>query len=537
MRRRRRVWRSLALSSAVAACVPMLGSPAASAPPKPGPDVHVAGIGLDGPVGAPRTNPIPHLVRVGSHERAAPSSSAGTIAPRPLAPIVVPPVFEGVDDKALVSPADPTGALGVTNHVAAVNVHMASFARDGTELFAPKRLRTLDPALPGGIDDFDPRVVYDPYPHGGQHFFLLSFASATVSKSFLSIVVIPEGAEDDPSQAGWCTLHLAGDQVEGNGNLLADYPQIGFSAGRVTLTTNQFDIRSLRFRYVQIVSIRKADLYDCAVDPVPIKVFSGRTTRDPDGSHAFTIMPAISVGGDPMAQYLTSIDFNGVSGKLILWRLKFTNGVGKLKAAQVAASAMAYPPFGLQCEGSAGDQNTWWDTGDLRITSALWDADLGRLYTATSVRRNLGGGASESVIKWWEVNPATSLGDSDVTRGGVVGTPGRYAAWPSVATDASGNLWVNYARAGTAGVDECLSAYAAVVHPGTTTASQIAVQLGEDRYNYAVGDIERWGDYTSISRDPVDGTTVAAYGAIAQSDGSGTSTIRWQQVIGTLQDV
>jgi hypothetical protein len=96
---------------------------------------------------------------------------------------------------------------------------------------------------------------------------------------------------------------------------------------------------------------------------------------------------------------------------------------------------------------------------------------------------------------------------------------------------------VNYARAGIAGTDECLSAYAAVVHPGSSAASELAIQLGDDRYNYAIGGVERWGDYTSIVRDPVDGTTVAAYGTVARSDGSGTSTIEWQQVIGTLQDV
>ena len=64
--------------------------------------------------------------------------------------------------------------------------------------------------------------MYDPY----DGVFLLAFASASASQSFLSIVVIPEGTEDDETQDGWCTLHLSGDQVSGNGKQLADYPSL-----------------------------------------------------------------------------------------------------------------------------------------------------------------------------------------------------------------------------------------------------------------------------------------------------------------------
>ena len=67
------------------------------------------------------------------------------------------------------------------------------------------------------------------------------------------------------------------------------------------------------------------------------------------------------------------------------------------------------------------------------------------------------------MIRWWEVDPASRLGDSDVTRKGSVGAAGRDAAWPSIATDGDGKVWVNYARAGAA---ECLSAYAGVIQPG-----------------------------------------------------------------------
>jgi hypothetical protein len=511
----------------------VVATPAGSTPGSGSPQVHVAGIDRGGLAGGPREGSVPRLVRAGSDLRTDAGTSGGA-APRrggARAPSVIGPTFDGVPDTQVVSPGDPTGALGVTDHLAAVNVRMAFYDRLGVELFSPKRLRTLDPALPGSADDFDPKVVYDPY---NQH-FLLAFASATNTQSFLSVVVIPEGSEAD--QDAWCTLHMSGDQVSGDGKQFADYPMLGITANRVTLTTNQFDYSAAPrvggFRYVQIVSMRKVQLYDCAIDPVPIKVFSRSQTRDPDGSRAFTIVPAISNGGAPAVQYMASIDLNGATGKVILWRLRAVNGTLRLDRTQVSRGPIDYPPWGRQC-GSTSSLNTKWDTGDLRLTSAFWDGDTGRLSTATAVWGNYGGGGAESVVRWWEIDPAATLGNSIVTRKGSVGASGRDAAWPSVATDADGKLWVNYASAGGA---ECLAAYAAVVQPGGRTVASILFHAGEARYEFDPG-VDRWGDYTAIARDPVDPTTMAAYGAYPIDDGvGGTPTRLWQQVITTLRDI
>ena len=527
--RRRLIW-------GLSAMLTMLAIPAAARSEDPvdgSPKVHVAGIGLGADPGGPRSTPVPRLVRGGSDLRAGPADSEGpgSWGGGIRAPIVVPPTFDGVPEIEEVSPGDPTGALGLNHHLAAVNVRMAFFTRAGVQLAPPRRLRALDGSLPVGVDDFDPKVVYDPYR---QH-FLLAFASASNATSFLSIVVIPEGSEADPND--WCVLHMSGDQVGGNGRQFADYPMIGFTQNRVTLTTNQFGYNNAPFiggfQYAQVVSLAKGPLYDCSVPTVPIKVFSGVQTRDPDGSRAFTIVPTVSFGGAPTTQFMTSMDFNGSTGKLILWRLKVMNGALRLTRASIAGGLMGLPPWGRQC-GNAPGLNSKWDTGDLRLTSSYWDGARGRLYTTTAIRGNIGGGAPESVVRWWEVDPVSRLVDSRVTRRGLVGAAGRDVAWPSIATDGNGKLWVNYARAGAA---QCLAAYAAVIPPGATGSASVLIQPGDRRYEFAPG-AERWGDYTAISRDPTDPATMAAYGAYPIDDGVGGSATRlWQQVIATLTDV
>ncbi len=528
---RRLTWGLAALVTVLAMPMRAHSETAAEGSPK----IHLAGIDrVPASGGGPRSTEVPRLVRAGSDLRSAAARSGGATSSDGggvLAPTVVPPTFDGVPDLATVSPGDPTGALGLTHHLAAVNVHMAFYDRAGVELDPPRRLRSLDRDLPNGVDDFDPKVVYDPYR---QH-FLLAFASASSTQSFLSVVVIPEGSEGVTDD--WCVLHMSGDLVGGNGKQLADYPMLGFTENRITLTTNQFDYSDAPFtggfQYVQVVSMRKAQLYDCSVPVVPIKVFSRTQTRDPDGSRAFTIVPTISTGGAPTTQYMTSIDFNGSTGKLILWRLKIVNGALKLSKVSLGGGGMDYPPFGRQC-GNASGRNSKWDTGDLRLTSSFFDAALGRLYTTTAIRGNIGGGTEESVVRWWEVDPASTLANSDVTRIGRVGAAGRDVAWPSIATDGDGKVWVNYARGGVA---ECLAAYAGVIQPGVTSASSVLIQAGFGRYEYGPG-LERWGDYTAISRDPLDPTTMAAYGAYPIDDGvGGTATERWQQVIATLTDV
>jgi hypothetical protein len=527
--RRRLTWGITALATALA--IPSTAH--SETPTDRSPGIHVAGIATAEASGGPRSTEVPRLARAGSDLRAIPAGS-GASAPRgagPLAPTILPTPFDGVDDRALVSPADPTGALGVTHHLAAVNVHMAFYDRAGVELDPPRRLRSLDDQLPAGVDDFDPKVFYDPYR---QHFVLV-FASASSTESFLSIVVIPEGSEG--VTADWCVLHMSGDQVKNNGKQLADYPTVGFTSDRVTLATNQFGYNNAplvgSFKYVQVVSFRKAQLYDCSVPVVPIKVFGGTQTKDPDGSPAFTIVPATSFGAAPTTQYMTSLDFNGSTGRLILWRLKAVNGVLKLTRVSLGGGPMAYPPWGRQC-GNASGLNTKWDTGDLRLTSSFWDGARGRLYTTTALASNVDGGPLESVIRWWEVDPASRLSDSVVSRRGTVGAAGRDAAWPSIATDGDGKVWVNYARAGSA---ECLAAYAGVIQPGTTGSVSVLIQAGVGRYEYQPG-LERWGDFTAISRDPVDQTAMATYGAYPIDDGgSATVTKKWREVIATLTDV
>lgn len=462
-----------------------------------------------------------------SAERGRPTTERGTHATfDPLAPASS-FSFQAIPRTGANWPADPTGALSDTWYLAAVNTHYALYDRTGTAVIEPTSFANLFD-LPAGTQVFDPKVVYDPY----QDTFVLVFLGLNDSRrrSWILVLAIPDQTADDRST--WCGTRIGGDRTAGDGRQWVDYPGLGFSADRVTITANRFDFAGGRFASAQILSAPKANLYDCT-HSIAFDTFVGSQTRDPDGSPAFTIMPAVSVGSAPRSQFLVSLD-EGKRANLVVWRLSpSSTGVRLVRAAVPIPGSVSIAPYGTQCNGDLKRADTWWDPGDLRFVTAFYDADRDALFTAHAISKDLEpdtitGGYVESVVRWYEVQPGPKIGTSEIVRRGVIGTPESDAGWPALATDADGNLFVTYSQA-SAPNDECLSAYAAEVPAGATSASSTLLRSGEARFE-AGGGPERWGDFAAAVRDPVDPTRIALFNQYAVADG-GRTTIDWRQIV------
>jgi len=424
-------------------------------------------------------------------------------------------------------PADPTGAVSETWFLTAVNTHMALYDRTGTVVIQPRSLENLFD-LPAGTQVFDPKVVYDQY---GQTFVLTFLAVDDArSRSWILLVAIPNATADQDST--WCGTQIGADRTRGDGRQWPDYPALGYSGDRVTVSTNQFGFQGGRFASVQILSFPKGSLYDCS-GQVDFDTFAGDSTRNPDGSRGFTIVPAVSVGADAADTLLLSFE-PGRPASLVLWRIDVRSGGPVLQSVALPVGRTRAPPWGTQCQGSLNRSDTWWDAGDIRIVSAFYDADLGRVYAAHAVGKDLTpdpqtGTYVESVVRWYEVQPRSRLGSSTLTRSGTIGAPETDAGWPAVATDTSGNLIVTYSRASQPG-DECLSAWAAMVAPGSRSAESTMLAEGQARFEALRGP-ERWGDYNAASRDPVDGSLIALVNQYALDDGGPPTTVDWQQTV------
>jgi hypothetical protein len=278
----------------------------------------------------------------------------------------------------------------------------------------------------------------------------------------------------------------------------------------------------------------KGRLYDCS-RRLTYATFTGRETRNPTGTRAFTLQPAVTVG-DGRSIFLTSLDA-GRPTFLTLWRLSGKGTAVDLRRVSLRVPTARRPPYGTQGGGALDAANTWWDTGDGRLVSTFADLDRGEVFTAHTVAKDLGpdvGSAYvESAVRWYAIDPAGALGASRLERVGTIGTPQTDAAWPSLASDVDGNLFVTYARA-SAITGEFLSAWIAEVPAGMTEAQIELLEAGTARLEAKRGP-ERWGDYSAMSRDPTDGRFVAAVNQVAVSNGSET-TRDWRQIVHVVSD-
>ena len=438
--------------------------------------------------------------------------------------------FDGMDDLDGFFPSDTTGALGDSFFVAAVNSSIEVFDLNGTTAVPRTTLSSIsgDPS----ILHFDPKVIYDQYTDTFVVVWLGQDDAPRASEIFM--VAIPNATATTTTT--WCVTDFAGDQIAASPDLWADYPTVGYNDTRITISTNQFTFPSstARFRYSQIMTIDKS-VYDCSL-PVPTPtVFGGTTTRDANRIQSFTIQPAQSVGSSPGPQLL--ISFQEISGKLdylVLWRIKPTaTGLTLKKACCGGTGKVSTPPPGTQGGGGVNNADFFWDAGDLRLVNAFYDADRNELFAAHTVFKNfkpdaLTGGYPEAGVQWYEIDPANKLVNSILARKGVIGSPEVDLGWPTVATDASGTLFVTYNRASDPH-DEFLSAWVATIPPGSNNDTQLLLHAGTATYDI-IGGIERWGDFTAINRDPVASDEVATFNQYASSSST------WQQFISVVTD-
>lgn len=447
---------------------------------------------------------------------------------------LVPSFLSGFD--ALADPAsfpsDTTGAIGDSFFVVAVNTQVAVYDRNGAQVVAPIQLDALDPSSVGLLA-FDPKVVYDQYTDTFLIVYLVE--EDTPRRSLILTVAIPNATANDTDT--WCSRSFPGDAIPASPRLWADYPGVGYNDTRVTITTNQFTFPSStgRFRYSQVMTIDKVGLYDCNQSAPAPTVFGGTQTRDANGLQSFTLRPAETVGSSPGPQLLLS--FEGVPGKLdylVIWRIKPTaSGFSLTEACCGLTGKVSGPPFGSQGGGGLSNGDLIWDAGDTRLINAFYDADRNELFAAHAVFKNIKpdpitGGYAESAVRWYEVDPGAKLKNSVLARKGIVGAAEVDVGWPTVASDSTGTLFVTYSRASDPH-GEFLSAWFATIPPDSTAATQLLVRAGSATYD-AINGPERWGDYTAINRDPLDGQLMAIFNQYA------ATSDQWQQFVSVVTD-
>lgn len=439
-------------------------------------------------------------------------------------------------------PPDPDIAVGTNHILVAVNSAFAVYNKSGVKQGSTVNAYSFWSTAGGGCGTiandphgniFDPFVAYDP----GEDRFIVGFDAfsndGTTRRSYLCLAISPVG---NPTAAAgsWYRYSInVKKTVSGNDHWL-DYPHIGVWYNGLYITGNYFRFSDNAYLYSSLYALDKADLYTNS----PTDIRTVDDIRDAYNYQVFTVQPvkatytypssgpayflnndclvAISVpcDGAELNVYKLTVDFVGAGTSFVL-------------ASHLALTDYSYPVSAPQL-GSATAKVL---ANDERLLDAQWHTD-GTIYTTHTIGCNPGAGIVDCV-RWYQVGNLSGT-PTLLQEGTISNLVTEYRFFPDLAVDRSGNMAIAYSFSS-------LVDYVGIRFTGRlageadgTTAGDSTFKAGEAVYsNTFASSPHRWGDYTAMVVDPVDGCTLWYVGEFSKTRvyGSGPN---WGTRIGQL---
>lgn len=396
-------------------------------------------------------------------------------------------------------PPDTNGVVGPNHFVESVNTSVGIFNKSTGALisaftynafFNGSGTAECDTANGG-----DPTVVYD-VPSG--RWVIADFAWLNSKKGpFYECVAVSSGS--DPVAATWTFYSVpAGD------GQFPDYPKFGSGPDGVYFTVNDF--KSNSYTGAGVYAIRRTSLGTPTLQVQHVKT----------ASSFFSLLPANSVDAAPPAgpEYIASV-WNGL---VSLWRFTVDwNNVANTTFVNIANLPVSY--------ASVGRVKTPGEQVDSLSPRAMNKAQLrgGSLWLTQTIAAG-----TTSGIRWYEV---TGLSSTPTIRQQSTFAPADnlYRWMPSLAVDKQGNMAVGY-NAGNASVNPAIRYAGRLAGDPLNTLGQSETSLIEGTGAPSSGNFNRWGDYSEMSVDPVDGCTFWFAGEYYATTGAD-----WQTRIGSFK--
>jgi hypothetical protein len=390
-------------------------------------------------------------------------------------------------------PPDTCGDVGINHYVQAVNTSIGIYNKStGAQISTV----TFDdffegPEVQGTPCDEnnngDPIVLYDRY---AQRWVILDFAwIGTTSGSWYSIAA---SKTSDPTGDWWLyAFHC-------DNTLMNDYPKAGVWDDGIYITANMFQFGGY-FQHSKIWALNKTDLYNGTLTAQSIV----------DNSwEAWSILPTHAKGstapaaGDPNYMYALDADEYGPPGQdAIHWWKFFVDWNTPANTLWDGPYTMLTAPYTLTASGIPQPG-----------TSYTLDSLYGRLMNP-AIYRNFGSHGSvylnhvcdvsgKRVERWYEVR--INSGSSSIYQQGTYAPDTHHRWMGSIAGDKWGNIALGYSVAST-------SLYPSIRYTGRFSTDPLG-ELSQGEASIIEGGgsqvgISRWGDYSSMSIDPVDDET------------------------------
>jgi hypothetical protein len=427
------------------------------------------------------------------------ASSAST---SPVTPQTIGTSFTGatISDTPGFVPPDSMGAVGPTQYLVTVNGRFRSFSK--TTGLADGALNVDPDVFFGSVrsdNTSDPRVRYDRL--SGRWFITMIDVNGTNNR----ILIAVSSGSTIASASSFTFFDIPSDttapaRVTSD---FADYDTLGIDAKALYIGTNVF-AGTGAFKGTDAYVIRKSSVL--AGGPIVVTVF--RNLAIGTGEGPFT--PQGADNPDPNA---TEGAFIGVSnaffGELVLRRVSDPGGTPSISSNILITVPSTAFPLAAPQTGSAKTL----DALDDRLFAATFRN--GSLWTAHNIGVNSSGVASSptrTAVRWYELRgiptgQTPSIFQSGTIFDGAASNP-RFFLIPSVMVSGQGHAAFGFS---TSGASE---------HPNAATVGRLVggalgtvgtTQLytnSSSTYGPQASTIQRWGDYSFTSLDPVDDMTM-----------------------------
>lgn len=432
----------------------------------------------------------------------AQTKDAPTAMPSPLIS------FKGLDLQTWGAgwPPDTHGDVGPNHYIQVVNTSIGIFDKATGSRLTAFTFNTLFAGTGTPCDasnDGDPIALYD-YISG--RWILTDFAWSTTNGPFYECIAVSKTA--DPVNGGWWFYALQASSTD-----LHDYPKLGVWSDGIYMSANMFR-RASSFRGVKVWALNRGDMTSGA---------ALRNVAFTLGTAYASLLPADSRGTAPTGKPEFFVS-RGSSTTLRLW--KFTVNWTTPSSStftgptNITIASHTTPSGRVPQKGSSETLDTLGDRlmSDLQYRNIAGTESLWVAHTVVS------GGVTG--IRWYEVRSPN--GTPSVYQQGTYQPDTSYRWMPSLAVDKQGNMAVGYSVSSS-------SMYPAIRYAGRLALDTLGT-LGQGETTLIAGTgsqsggYNRWGDYASMSVDPVDDCTFWFTTEYYETTGS-----NWQTRIGSFK--
>lgn len=402
------------------------------------------------------------------------------------------------------APSDVNGSVGPNHYFQIVNASIAIFNKSGTAIYGPVATRTLWSGFGGGCqtnNNGDGIALYDKQ---ADRWIVAQISVST--QPYLLCVAVSRTSDPTGAYARYAFQYAN----------FPDYPKLGVWPDAYYATFNMFGTSS--FVGAQVCAFNRSVM----LNGLPATqqcfqlspLYASLLPSDLDGQ----TQPPV---GSP--NYLMNIGSN----VLRLWKFH-VDWITPANSTLTGPTSISVAPFSAACGGGTcipqlNTTQTLDSVGD-RLMYRLAYRNFGN-HEAIVANHSVTAGTSVGV-RWYEIrSPQTPV----IFQQGTFAPDTSYRWMGSIGMDRSGGIAMGY------------SVSSSLIHPGIRYTARLATDplgvmgQGEGVLVNGTGSqqtgLDRWGDYTSISVDPVDDCTFWYTNQFLATDG----TFNWQTRVGTFK--